>query len=428
MNPVTVPQRPVTIAATSLDEAFLVDLAVKTLAVKGTVSPSVIATEMCLSKAVANELVGIMISQLLVESQGLAGDGLKSEIRYNLTDAGLKRALEAMSKCAYVGPAPVLVGDLIRQIGDQSISRESITLDRLRSALSHLVVDEELLFQLGPAVNSCRSILLFGEPGNGKTSIAEALTSCFDDIIYIPYSVIVGGQLIKFFDETVHSPVEISGEDAMGLDRRWVPCRRPVVLAGGELRLDDLDLKFDPVARYSEAPMHTKALGGIFVVDDFGRQKAPPQDFLNRWIVPLEKGVDFFALHTGVKFSLPHDQLVIFSTNHEPEEIGDSAAMRRIYFKLFVRSPNKSEFIRIFRSACVEASIDFEEGVISEFFDRNYVAKGLVSSGAHPRFLITHIKAASAFLGLEPKLDSEALNRAWRNVTVARSRVQPESS
>lgn len=422
MNEVPVPKRFETIEATGLDDTFLVDLATKILSIRGTVCPSTLASEMRLSKVIANEIIAILIDQLLVESQGLEGNGLKSEIRYSLTDAGFKRGLEAMTKCAYVGPAPVPIADLIRQIRQQSIHREVITPERLEAALSHLVLDKEILTQFGPAVNSARSILLYGEPGNGKTSIAEALSGCFDDIIYIPFSVIVGGQIIRFFDETVHSPVDVTPEQLPGFDRRWVACRRPVVLAGGELRLEDLDLKFDPVSRYYEAPMHTKALGGVFVLDDFGRQKVASQDFLNRWIVPLEKNVDFFSLHTGMKFALPHDQLVIFSTNHEPEEVGDSASLRRIFFKIHVPSPTKEEYLQIFRSACVEADVDFDEEVISEFYDRRYIAEGLVTSGAHPRFLIAHIKAASTFLGVEPRLEPERLDLAWRNVSATRLR------
>ena len=423
MEKIDVPQRPEDLETLDLDRHLIIDLATKILAVSGTMVPSRISEEIKLSRTVVNEIVQVLIGQLLVESQGLEAGGLKSEVRYSLTDSGLKRAQEALSKSAYVGSAPIPISDLVRQIKRQSISRETIRMDKLKAAFAHLVLNDQILSQVGPAANSGRSMMLYGDPGNGKTSIAEALSHCFEDVVYIPRSIIVGGQIIKFFDETVHNPVELPLEESVVIDQRWVPCQRPVIVAGGELRLEDLDLKFDPLSRFYEAPMHTKALGGVFVLDDFGRQRDAPQEFLNRWIVPLEKRVDFFSLHTGTKFSLPHDQLVIFSTNRLPEEVGDGAALRRIHFKIFIPSPTKDEYLKIFKDACNATDIQFDDQIVSEFFDRTYRAHDLVTSGSHPAFLLSHIQAASTFLGIKPNLDSKMLDLAWQNVSSTKVRI-----
>nr|WP_246455899.1 AAA family ATPase [Sulfitobacter aestuariivivens] len=275
--------------------------------------------------------------------------------------------------------------------------------------------------QLGPAANSGRSILLYGEPGNGKTSIAEALGKSFKDVIFMPHATIVGNQIIRFFDETLHEVAELP-EGATKLDTRWVPCHRPVVISGGELTLDMLDLRFEATSRFYEAPMHLKALGGVFVLDDFGRQVSTPQEFLNRWIVPLEKGFDIMSLHTGKKFTIPFDQLVVFSSNMIPEELGDGAALRRIYFKIMVPSPTREEYVQIFSDACNERGIEFKPDVVNTFFDQQYEAKDIVTSGAHPGFLLQHVKAICRYLDRDAELTVDLLEIAWKNVAKSKRR------
>ena len=413
---------PKTIEETGLTSSFVIGLASKVLHEGGTMTPADISEVIRLPKLVCRQIIKEMTALQLVEAQGLASSDIKSDIRYSLTDLGRSWALEAMSVSQYVGPAPVSLEQFSEQIRRQSISNEEIHRSELDAAFSHLVIPDILKAQLGPAANSGRSMLLWGEPGNGKTSLAEALGASFTDTLFFPHAFIVGNQIIRFFDETLHQVA--SDEDYEGLDQRWVPCRRPVVIAGGELSLHMLDLQFEPSARFYEVPMHVKALGGIFVLDDFGRQMETPQAFLNRWIVPLEKGFDFMALHTGRKFSIPFDQLVVFSSNLQPTELGDDAALRRIYFKIEVPSPTREDYFEIFRDTCKEFSVAWNEPVISEFFEKRYEKEGYVTSGAHPGFLIRHILAACRYLDRNAELSIELLDLAWRNVAASKRKAR----
>jgi len=410
---------PRTIRDTGLSPSFLISLVCKIMYESGVLTPQEISNQIKLQKLVCRQLIKEMTEQMLVEAQGLAGPDIKSDIRYALTDLGRKWALEAMLVSQYVGPAPVTLDMFEAQIREQSISREQIHRTELEAAMSHLVLPDGLMSQLGPAANSGRSVLLYGEPGNGKTSLAEALGASFNDAVYFPHALLVGNQIIKFYDETLHTTAEMPA-DAAPLDGRWVACKRPVVMAGGELTLAMLDLSFDLTARFYEAPMHLKALGGIFVLDDFGRQTHSPQEFLNRWIVPLEKGFDIMALHTGKKFTVPFDQLVVFSSNLMPEQLGDGASLRRIYFKIHVPSPTRDDYIQIFRDACAEHDLDWNPSVVEQFFEREYVAKDHVTSGAHPGFLIRHIISACRYLDRPVELNMELLDLASRNIAAAK--------
>lgn len=410
---------PKTIQETGLNPSYLIGLVCKIMYESGTVTPADISAQIKLPKLVCRQLIKEMTSLMLVEAQGLESADIKSDIRYNLTDLGRKWALEAMLVSQYIGPAPVTLAMFEEQIRRQSISHEEIHRTDLEKATSHLVLPRGLMAQLGPAANSGRSVLLYGEPGNGKTSLAEALGKSFNDTVYFPHALLVGNQIIRFFDETLHEVADMP-EDAAPIDPRWVACKRPVVIAGGELSLSMLDLSFDQTARFYEAPMHLKALGGVFVLDDFGRQTATPQEFLNRWIVPLEKGFDIMSLHTGKKFTVPFDQLVVFSSNIMPENLGDGASLRRIYFKIHVPSPTREDYIHIFEDACRDFGLEWRRQVVEEFFDQEYVAKNTVTSGAHPGFLIQHVLAACRYLDRPAELSMELLELASRNITAAK--------
>ncbi|MFD1341169.1 ATPase [Litorisediminicola beolgyonensis] len=408
---------PRTIEETGLSESFLIGLTAKVLYDGGTMTPADIGEVTKLPKIVCRSLIKEMTHLQYVEALGLETQDIKSDIRYQLTDAGRKAALEALQASSYIGPAPVSLFEFEAQIGRQSITHEQLQHHELEKAFSHLVIADGMIEQLGPAANSGRSMLFYGEPGNGKTSLAEAIGMAFKDTIYFPHAILVGSQIIRFYDDTLHVEGEMP-EDP--IDQRWVPCKRPVVIAGGELTLAMLDLMFEPGSRFYEAPMHLKALGGVFVLDDFGRQTAAPQAFLNRWIVPLEKGFDILSLHTGKKFTVPFDQLVVFSSNMMPEELGDGAALRRIYFKIFVPSPTKEDYLEIFRDAAASYELEWKEDIVSKFYDDKYVAQGLVTSGAHPGFLIRHILAAARYLDRKAELSRELLDLAWRNVAAAK--------
>ena len=416
---------PRTIEETGLSESFLFGLFAKVFNEAGILTPAEVGNYVKLPRIVCRVVIDLMVKQSLVESQGLEASDIKSDIRYSLTDSGRALAFEAMATSQYVGPAPVTLDKLCSQVESQSIKNEEVHRSELDKSLAHLVIPDELLPQLGTAANSGRSVLLYGEPGNGKTSIAEALGKCFSDTIFMPYATIVGNQVIRFFDETLHQPVDLP-EDHPKIDPRWVPCRRPIVVAAGELTLDKLDLSFEPQSRFYEAPMHLKALGGVFILDDFGRQTATPQQFLNRWVVPLEKGIDIMSLHTGKTFTVPFDQLVVFSSNMEPEELGDGAALRRIYFKIRVPSPTRAEYLEIFADACASENIPYSSDVVETFFEREYTQAGVVTSGAHPGFLLQHVRAICQYLDREVALSDDLLQIAWKSV--AKSKASPARS
>ena len=413
--------QPKTIEETGLSLSFILNLTSKILHEGGTMTPAQIADVIKLPKLVCRQILKEMTSLMLVESQGLESDDVKSDIRYSLTDLGKKWALDAQAVSQYVGPAPVTLEQFEAQVKTQSIKHEEVHRAELDDAFSHLVIPSVLKAQLGPAANSGRSMLLYGEPGNGKTSLAEALGQSFIDIISVPYAILVGNQIIRFYDDTLHEPEE-EFANSRELDARWVPCRRPVVIAGGELTLDMLDLRFEANARYYEAPMHLKALGGVFVLDDFGRQKEEPQQYLNRWIVPLEKGFDILSLHTGKKFQVSFDQLVVFSSNIRPEDLGDDAAQRRIYFKIHVPSPTREDYIQIFKDVCKDRELEWQPAVMEEFFEKRYTQERFITSGAHPGFLVNHIFAACRYLDRPPELNMELLDLAWRNVSANQRR------
>ena len=349
---------------------------------------------------------------------------MAAELRYSLSEKGKQWAQEALSQNQYVGPAPVSLAAFSDRILRQRITNEHVSKAAIQNAFGKLVVPDAFTNQIGPAVNSGRSILLYGAPGNGKTSIAEKVGGLFSDIIYIPYCVDVGGQLIKVFDPGLHQVAQCSSTSkAKGnslrvedFDQRWVACKRPFIVAGGELTLEMLDLNFNAQTKFYEAPLHIKALGGTFVIDDFGRQIVSPEALLNRWIVPLECRVEYLKLHTGKSFSLPFDELVIFSTNLAPRDLMDPAFLRRIPYKLEISSPTPQEYRRIFRmiaqASGMDASEDMIDEVIAELRERN----DFPLAGFQPKFIIDQVRAACKFEGVPAQLSPELVTMALSNL------------
>lgn len=413
-------EAPKEISETGLDSHFLIGLIAKIMNEGGTMVAAQISSIIKLSPILVRQIMNEMQELHLIESRGLVDQDIKSDIRYALTDRGKTAAYEALLMSKYIGPAPVTLDAFWAQIEKQTIKHEVIHREELEQGLSHLVLPPGMINQLGPAVNSGRSVLLYGEAGNGKTSIAEALGKVFKQHIFIPYAFIVGNQVIRFFDETLHDVVPEEAVDLRTRDQRWIKIERPVVVTGGELTLDMLDLQFDEQSRLYEAPMHLKALGGVFVIDDFGRQRSTPTDILNRWIVPLESHFDIMSLHTGQKFRVPFDQLVMFSTNTLPEDLADDASLRRIHFKIFIPSPTREDYLDIFSNLAKARGVSFDDAVLARFFDTHYKKRDVVPSGAHPGFLVDHVTALAAFLGTSTELSEEYLNIAWKNVAVTR--------
>ncbi len=407
------PLAPMSVEETGLEFSFLLRLAAKCATEQDTVTPSHLAERMKIPKAVINVLIKELTKLAYIEARGLAGEDVRSDIRYALSTKGMEYAHAAIRQSSYVGPAPVSLDAFCRQLGLQSIHHERVTQDGLVASLEGLVLSPSLVEKLGPAMNSGQSILLYGPPGNGKTSIAERTSRLFRQTIWVPYAVEVGGYVISFYDEAVHQPVNATPYPKA--DQRWVECRRPVIKTGGELTLDLLDLAYSEGSTVYEAPLHLKASGGVFIIDDFGRQQVMPQALINRWIVPLERGYDFLTLHTGKKFKVPFDELVVFSTNIAPKDLSDEAGLRRLKYKIFVNNPSRAEYIRIFEAYARGVAVEMAAQDLELFYDRKYGGESL-GSCYHPKYLLDFIGSYCDFNGFRKVASLEMLERAWEGV------------
>jgi len=316
-----------------------------------------------------------------------------------------------------VGPAPVPLDDYWEWVESQTIQQTGVSEDRLREVFGELVVPEELIYRVGPALVSGRSIFLFGPTGSGKTVIAKAIGEAFPDPVFIPHAIYVFGQIISLFDEVNHDQVAPS-HDITLQDRRWVLCRRPLIIAGGEMTEDSLELKYNPSLRYYEAPHQLRANNGIFLIDDFGRQKMPPRVLLNRWMYPLETRQDFLYLNTGQQFAVPFDQLVIFATNLDPYGLADAAFLRRIRHKIFIGHVNVEQYLEIFRRVCGQQNIDFDEEIVRNMMARHYFAASRPMSACHPRDIIENLMDRARFLDVEPSLSPQLLDFACQSYFV----------
>jgi predicted ATPase with chaperone activity len=343
-----------------------------------------------------------------------------SDYVYTLTDTGRARAEMYIEECAYVGPAPVPFDDYLRSVAAQTITAVNPKEDDLRRAFSDLLITEDTLRLLGPAINSGLGLFLYGCPGNGKSSIAERITRCFGLPVWIPRAIHIEGQIIKLFDMANHEPVAMERSssllDESDHDRRWVQIRRPTVVVGGELRMEDLELHFDSVSRVSEAPLQLKANLGTFLIDDFGRQRMPPVELLNRWIVPLEKRHDFLSLANGKKIRVPFDQLIIFATNLEPAQLVDEAFLRRIPYKIEAKDPTE-EMYRGMIDVCAR-KLGFKQvdrGAVDYLVERHYRKVGRPFRCCHPRDLLLQVRNFCVYNQLVLELKPEYFDFAATN-------------
>ncbi len=417
------PRAPRTMHETGLEEGFLLDLLLKIFYRIGLERPSEFSQVMKLSVGIIDELLQLAMELKLVETLGQRGASLTAEMRYALSAAGRRRAQEALEKSGYVGPAPVPLNDFVAQCRAQSIRNEVLTRPMLERVFARLTLAEELMAQIGPAVNSGQSIMLYGPAGNGKSSIATAITNAYQDKVYLPHAFEVDNQVITLYDPTVHQRLDRDEAEEQGLrrgtgfDRRYVVCRRPAVIAGGELTLDALNLAFNPNSRVYEAPLQLKAVGGVFVVDDFGRQRHTPQEMINRLIIPLENRVDYLTLQTGRKFEVPFDPVVIFSTNIEPSTLADEAALRRLRYKIEVKRPTQELYIKIFVRCAREHGLDLTPEILEYLLFEKYPNQpGAELHAFHPRFLIEQTISICTYEGVKPELRKDFLDRAWTNL------------
>jgi hypothetical protein len=422
------PVVPKTIEETGLDTNFLINSLLRIMYVSALQTIPEISDQIKLTRGVVESLLDFAKREALVEIRGPAEKN-QNIMRYALTGAGKERASEALRRCEYIGPAPVPLDTYQVQVQKQTITNEIINMEKLKKALSHLVLSEDVIRQLGPASNSGRAILVYGAAGNGKTSIAEALVSAFEQPVYVPYCIEADGQIIKIFDPSVHVLFPTSSNGANGAshpmflpqmenDPRWVRCKRPYIISGGELTLEMLDLDFDIHSKYYEAPLQMKAIGGIFVIDDFGRQRVRPHELLNRWIFPLERKVDYLTLHTGKKFALLFDQLVIFATNFPPEELMDPAQLRRVHYKLKINPPTADEYKEIFRRICESYGLAFSEDIMAYLLNSFYLKHKVAFAGFHPKFIAEHVIAACNYLSTSPRITRQLLDDSLENMVI----------
>ncbi|HKY32836.1 MAG TPA: ATP-binding protein [Candidatus Polarisedimenticolia bacterium] len=419
------PVAPRSSADTGLPRAFITNLMLKTFYYRNDLLGSEVSAALHLPFSVIEEHLEELRREKLVEVKGAGAAGTAS-YRFALSQVGRDRAREALKVSQYVGPAPVTLKEYTDGLIAQTSAREPINASVLQAGLSHLVLPHEVVQQVGPALNAQRSLFLYGSPGNGKTVLAEAIGRAMGGDFLVPHAVEVDGQVIKVMDEIFHgdplpqaaaAPADPASE-ALRTDRpdaRWVLVRRPVVFAGGELTLEMLDLNFNEREGFYEAPLQMKANGGVFIIDDFGRQMVAPRDLLNRWIVPLEKGVDFLSLHTGRKFPIPFSAMVVFATNLKPQDLVDEAFLRRIRYKVEMHDPEPADYAEIFSRECLARGIEPRPEAIAYIYRNYYDARSIPVRACHPRDLLEKIAESARWNGDEPVLTPESIDMVCRS-------------
>ena len=411
------PLAPATIEDTGLPADLLLQLALKRLHFAGELTGTELAGHLGLSFSAIEPVIDTLVSQRHCEISGGSLIG-RSSYRYRITDAGRTRAALFLESNHYVGPAPVPL-DSYREymLEFQRSTPTGVSRDEVRTAFSHLVIGDRVFDQLGPAINAGHSMFVYGPPGNGKTVISQAIRKLLLGELAIPYALEVEGNIIRLFDPVNHDPIPAPPAPPglalrPRLDGRWVLCRRPMVMVGGELTLGALELSYNPAAGFYGAPVQMLANGGVLVIDDFGRQSCSPQALLNRWIVPLESRVDFLTLHSGQKFALPFMALVVFATNIRPAELVDEAFLRRIHYKIFAESPTVPDFMKIFELVCRERGIAFDPDVIDAMLQSYYRPRRIQLRGCQPRDLVEQAISLADYRNEPRRLTTELLEAA----------------
>jgi len=410
------PRMPETLDDTGLIYEDVERLILKFLNAKGAAT----GRQVCAQIRLPFRIIESILKQLKREQfVALKGAVAASDYEFTITERGRERARTYAHECTYFGSAPVCLRDYLKAMATQSIARQQVTENELREAFADLVISQNLLDRLGPAINSGRGMFLFGEPGNGKTSLAERVTRAFPSTIWIPRALGIDGDIIRLYDPGVHEAVEEDSKegifDLSEVDQRWVRIVRPTVTAGGELTMSELEVTQNLQTKICEAPLQLKSNCGTLVIDDFGRQRMPVDELLNRWIVPLEKRYDFLSLPSGKKIQVPFDQLIIFSTNLEPKDLVDAAFLRRIPYKIHVDDPSNEEFHELFQLVAPTMGFAYDRQVIEELIEKHYRAAGRTYRACHPRDLLAQVRDYCGYKGLPRKLKSEYFDHAVQN-------------
>jgi hypothetical protein len=409
---------PQTVGQTGLDLQFLSELTAKAAAVEGKISVAQLVDRLKLAIPVLDEITGFMIRehQLEITRRG-ASD---FDVQYQLTEEGRKRAVGYLAKCSYLGPAPVTLGAYARTIARQSVNLLRISRAFARTALAGLSISDALIDELGGATNSGRPILLYGPAGGGKTHLAESLARLLPGTIDVPYALFVDRSIVQIFDPLIHLPVADAEAEAEWLlaaspDRRWQRCRRPVVMAGGELTLDMLELRHDAATGFYQAPGHMKANNGLYIVDDLGRQRVAPQDLLNRWIVPLGRGTETLSLQSGARFSLPFDVRLAFSSNLTPDQIGDEAFLRRLGCKMYVGPLSRSDYQVLYERYCNELGVASDAAAFEYLIEQLHGLARRPLLACYPRDLLGLVVAHATYHEEQAVATPGTLSRAWNS-------------
>jgi len=413
---------PRSIEETGISIGFLSDLVMKIMYFEGYISGATIAERIRLPfSGVVDQVLDFLKREQFCEVRSATSGFGEQSYQYAISTKGREKAREALDRSQYAGPAPVPLMVYNQAMLRQSLKNFVVHQRTMRQALSDIVVNDRTFGQIGPAVNSGRSIFLFGPPGNGKTSIAERIgRMVLGGDLLVPYAVEVDSQIVKVFDSVNHQHLpEDTGpigtgqlQKARQRDMRWVRIRRPVITVGGELTLESLDLTFDDVNKYYEAPFQMKANGGMFLIDDFGRQQVRPRDLLNRWILPLEKRIDFLTLRTGRKIEIPFDVLIVFSTNLAPKDLVDEAFLRRIRHKIEIGDPSFDEYREIFKRVCEGKGVPYDEKALGYLLQEYYIKRRAKLRAVHPRDLVDQLLDIARYLNVEPRLTKDLIDRS----------------
>jgi hypothetical protein len=404
------PPMPDELEETGLSEVFLSELALKHVAGQTNPTTASVAESLCLPWSIAETLLHQLYREKLID---ILSQGLPGSTRYAMLDHGWERLGRVQKQCGYLGPAPVALSDYAHMMRLQAVPFRSASMETVRAAFRDLVLPESLLQTLGCVINSRSSLFLTGLPGTGKTAVSERMNKALFGFMWIPYAVEIDGQIIRIFDSHCHRQIP-EKTSALEHDRRWIEIERPLIIVGGELSLENTDLVWSETAKFYEAPFQVKSNGGTLVIDDFGRQRVAPRDLLNRWIMPLERRVDFLTLHNGKKIEVPFEQLVIFSTNVDEKDLVDEAFLRRMGYRARLELPSPGAYGEIFRRAAAERGLALDQGLL-DYVLRKYSIEGREMKSCEPRDLLNRVTDICRFEGSGLSLTTQLVDLAWRN-------------